>query len=87
MFKVERIKEEDYWVFPIVFVNIVSGAAAIWSSVPMFRVPPLLIAIFGNWFVFRKISRSYSPARARIHLTSVIVFTLLGAWIFYVLTN
>jgi len=87
MLKLIKIKQVDYWIFPIEFFNVVFGAAGLWASVAMFRVPPLVLAAAGNWFIYAKIERSYSHKRAIFHLFMNVFLACTFAWGFYVLTN
>lgn len=87
MFKSLHIREEDYWVFPIVFINILAGGVAIYASVLTFRLPALIIFCLGLWFTSNKIRRDYSPKRARIHVASTILLSALLTLGVHVLTN
>lgn len=87
MIKYERIREEDYWMFPIVFFNILCGVIAIYASVPNFRVPGIIGFCLGLWFTSAKVRRSYSEQRARIHVGATVLAVLLLTWLVVVLTN
>jgi hypothetical protein len=87
MFKHEHIREEDYWIYPIVFINVLAGGIAIWASVILFRGPALAVAALGIWFTSSKVRRDYSPARARLHITLTVLASVLLAWFTYALTN
>ena len=87
MLKYERIREEDYWLFPIIFIDILAGAIAIYASVLTFRVPALIIFCLGLWFTFNKIQRDYSPKRGRIHVASTVLLSALLTLGVHVLTN
>ena len=87
MFKHERIREEDYWLFLIVFINILSGGIAMYASVLTFRLPALILFCLGLWFTSNKIRRDYSPKRGRIHVVSTILLSALLTLGVHVLTN
>jgi hypothetical protein len=87
MLKYERIREEDYWMFPIVLFNVLCGVVAIYASVPAFRVPGILGFCLGLWFTSNKVRRDYSPTRARMHVAGTVVLSLLLTWFVFVLTN
>ena len=87
MLKFEHIREEDYWLFPIVLFNVIFGVVAIYASVPMFRVPGIVLYCLGLWFTSAKIRRSYSAGRARIHIGLTILLVLIATLVAYLLTN
>lgn len=87
MFKIQHIREEDYWLFPIVFLNILAGAVTVYASVITFRLPALIVFLLGLWFTSNKIRRDYSSARARIHIGGTILSSLLFALFVHLLTN
>ena len=87
MFKYTHIREEDYWLFPIILLNIVAIAASVYASVLVYRLPALVFAILGVWFTSSKIGNGYSRPRARFHIAITVILGLLLAWLIYVLTN
>jgi hypothetical protein len=87
MLKYTRIREEDYWIYPIVFITAIAGGIAVWASVLMFRGPALLIAALGLWFTSNKVRRDYSLARAKIHVVTIVLSAVLLALATYLLTN
>ncbi|MDB5182948.1 MAG: hypothetical protein JWO47_732 [Candidatus Saccharibacteria bacterium] len=87
MYKLEHIREEDYWLFPIVFINIVCVAVAVYASVLMFRAPAIVLGFLGIWFTSSKVRKGYSAKRAQIHIGLTLFFGLLLAYVIYLLTN
>ncbi|CAN5371114.1 hypothetical protein BH10PAT3_BH10PAT3_3780 [soil metagenome] len=87
MFKYERIRKVDYWIFLVIIFNVICGGAAVYASVPTFRVPAIIGFSLGLWFTSNKMRRDYSPGRARFHVFAVIIMSLLFAWLVYVVTN
>ena len=80
-------REEDYWLFPIVALNIAFGAAAVYASVVTFRAPAIVLFCLGLWFTSSKVSKGYSADRARVHIAATIVLSLLLALFIHLLTN
>jgi len=87
MLKFTRIREEDYWLYPIVLLNIVAVAVSVYASVLLYRGPALVFAVLGIWFTSSKVGNGYSRPRARVHIAITIILGLLLAWLIYVLTN
>lgn len=80
-------REEDYWLFPVVALNILFGAIAIYASVLTYRAPALILFCFGLWFTSGKIRKGYTQTRARVCIVSTIILSLLLALFIYELTN
>lgn len=89
MFKLpyERIREEDYWLYPIVLINIVCIAIATYASVLVYRAPAIIIGFLGIWFTSTKFRDGYSRKRARVHVGLTLLVGLALAIVVYVLTN
>lgn len=87
MFRIQHIREEDYWIYPIVLINILSMVAAVFASVITFRAPAIILAFLGTWFTFSKVRRSYSLGRARLHVALTIFSALVIMWLLYLFTN
>lgn len=87
MHKRLHLREQDYWLYPIIFLSIVAAAAAVYASVIVYRAPVLILAIAGMWFSFNKIKRDYSLNHARMALTAWLITAGILAWAAYVLTN
>jgi hypothetical protein len=89
MFKMpyEHIREEDYWLFPVVFINVVCVVVAVYASVLAFRGPALILGFFGLWFTSSKVRNGYSAKRARIHIGLTLLFGLILALAIHLLTN
>lgn len=81
------LREEDYWLYPIIFFNVIFGAAAIYASVLMFRAPALVLFCAGLWFSSSKVRSGYSARAAKMHVALTIVLSLIAAFLFYELTN
>jgi len=81
------VKEEDYWVFPLSFLNVLLLAVAFYASVIVFRAPTLILGVLGNLLVYKKLERSYSRGRALFHLCLSVSLSIgLAVW-FYFITN
>jgi len=85
--KFAYIKEEDYWVFPLTFLNIIFIALFFYAGVLVFRVPAMILGGIGSKIVFDKIERSYSLKRAWFHWIVSILLSALIALGFYFITN
>jgi hypothetical protein len=87
MIKFEPIRENDYWIYPIIFFNILFVTVALYASVLQFRGPAVVLGFLGIWFTSNKIQRDYSLARARIHVALTLSAAGFVAWVTYLLTN
>lgn len=83
----QRIREEDYWIYPIVIINIVCIAVAVYASVLTYRAPAVILGALGIWFTSSKYREGYSDARARVHIAFTVVGGLALALLIYILTN
>jgi hypothetical protein len=81
------IREEDYWIIFVSCFNVIFITAAIYASVPTYRVPVTLLALAGVWFTTSKVNKGYGPVNARLHLLSLLVAGALLFWAVYALTN
>lgn len=82
-----RIRDEDYWIFTVLFLNVVCGAAAIYVGVLVYRLLSLILYLFTLWLLMNKIRRDYSLGWARIFVGISIMTSLVVAYFGYILTN
>jgi hypothetical protein len=87
MLKLIQMREEDYWIFPIIGLTTVAVGFAMYASVFMFRGPALVCAGLGLWFIYAKMARSYSVKRARYHVAATIGIAALLTYVMYFLTK
>ncbi len=87
MAKFQHIREEDYWIFPISFFNVLFVTLALYASVLLFRGPAVVLAFLGIWFTSNKIRHDYSDARARFHIATTIIMAIILALSIHFLTN
>lgn len=87
MAKFQHIREADYWIFPIAFLNVLFVTIALYASVLMFRGPAVVAAFLGIWFTSNKIRIDYSNFRARFHIITTLLVAILLALSVHFLTN
>ena len=87
MSKYVRLREDDYWIYIIDFINVVAGSIVVYAGVNTYRVPALIVFCLGLWFTSNKMRRDYSPIRGRIRVAVTILLALILAFIVYLLTN
>jgi hypothetical protein len=87
MLKRNRLREEDYWIFPIVFFSVFFAGVVIYAGVYIFRLPALTLASLGYWFIYSKIRRDYSLRKAKIYLLFMLILGIGLGLFSHFLTN
>lgn len=81
------LKDEDYWLYLIGCIGVLSGALAFISPLLMFRVPGSIVLSLVGFVSFIKIRKDYSLNKAIFWSISLLIKAFILNVIFYKITN
>ena len=85
--KILRIREEDYWIHAVSVPTVVALMMAMYAVTPPFRIPSIIVGLFGLWFGTIKIKSGYGVRRAWLHVLLTLSIAGLFAILLHYLTN